>query len=453
MAGAIDDHGHKTHFTLFGVPVHVGVWFFVWPVLTVLGQNRTALGIVEFIAVVFVAVMVHELGHAYVYRRYGSPARIELWSLGGLTFGQRLQTRGQQALVSLAGPVPPLLLIGLPSYLAYRNGVFQYDLFWRQTLLDVWYVTLFWSIVNLLPMLPLDGGRLVDTWYGRRRARIASVATGVGAFVFFLVVPGFQSINLALLGLIMAGFNAYVMHKEKSLDMTMASGYMDVPGGMQIGRPIETAAGRPSRKEKKANEQKAKAWQATKTQTPQEVDAWKALEKGDLKGAARMVAKLETAASPVLSGAVLAREGKANAAVAAYATGISRHAWVPPIADRILAESGLGPQVADWLLSTDPYTGRQMLDRIVERFRGRSYFPAAAEINEVLAASAGFDEAGRHWYGAACDWSNADDHDRALAALKHSVDDGFADAGMVALEPSFAPLQDDPELTRLFGPG
>jgi stage IV sporulation protein FB len=415
----MEDHGHKTHFTLFGVPVHVGVWFFVWPVLTVLGQNRTALGIVEYIAVVFLAIMIHELGHAYVYRRYGSPARIELWSLGGLTFGQRLQTRGQQALVSLAGPVPPLIFIGIPSYFVYRN-LPGYDPFWSQTLFDIWQVTLFWSVINLLPMLPLDGGRLFDTWYGRRPARIASIATGIAAFVFFLANPVFRSFNLALLGLIMAGFNAYVMHKEKALDMTMVSGYMDMPGGMQIGRPIETAAGRPSRKEKKAAEQKAKAWQATK---------------------------------PVLSGAVLAREGKANAAVAAYATGISRHAWVPPIADRILAETGLAPQVADWLLSTDPYTGRQMLDRIVERFRGRSYFPAAAEINEVLAGSAGFDEAGRHWYGAACDWSNADEHDRALAALKHSIDAGFADAGMVALEPSFAPLQDDPGLTRLFGAG
>ncbi len=449
MAGSVDEHGNKTHFTLFGVPVHVHWFFFVWPVLIVLGQNRSALGIVEFIVVVFLGVMVHEMGHAYVYRRYGSPARIELWGMGGLTFGQQLRTKGQQALVSVAGPLPPLLFIGIPAYLAYRNGAFRYDPFWAQTLLDIWIVTLFWSVINMLPLLPLDGGRLVDTWFGRRPARIASIVTGVVAFVFFITV--WFDFSLAFLGLIMAGFNAYVMHKEKSLDMSMASGYMDSPGGMSVGRPIETAAGRPSRKEKKANEQKAKAWQATKAQTPQEVDAWKALEKGDVKGAARMVTKLETAASPILSGAVLAKEGKANAAVAAYATGISRHAWIPPVADRILAETGLAPQVADWLLSTDPYTGRQMLDRIVERFRGRGYFPAAAEINEVLAASAGFDEVGRHWYGAACDWSNADEHDRALAALKRSIDDGFADAGMVALEPSFAPLQDDPELTRLFG--
>ena len=67
-------------------------------------------------------------------------------------------------------------------------------------------------------------------------------------------------------------------------------------------------------------------------------------------------------------------------------------------------------------------------------------------------ASAGFDEVGRHWDGAACDWSNADEHERALAALKRSKDDGFANAHMVNLEPSFATLQDDPELARLFGP-
>src|SRR5204863_166497 len=98
-------------------------------------------------------------------------------------YGRTPRYRWQDVVVSLCGPVPPLLFVGLPSYIAYRAGVFQDDPFLRQFLLDVWWVNLTWSIVNVLPVLPLDGGRVCDAWFGRRTARIASIVTCLLAFL------------------------------------------------------------------------------------------------------------------------------------------------------------------------------------------------------------------------------------------------------------------------------
>src|SRR5438552_2684847 len=100
---------YDLHFPLFGFRVRIHPFFWLGTVL--LGSNvlredngLALLGI--WIVVVFVSILVHELGHAVAYRLYGSHAHIILWGFGGLAIGSpRVGGRARRIFVSFAGPL------------------------------------------------------------------------------------------------------------------------------------------------------------------------------------------------------------------------------------------------------------------------------------------------------------------------------------------------------------
>src|SRR5512134_1902796 len=174
-------HG-APHFVLFGTPVRVEPTFLL--VAAYLGFGQRDLGlIVAWVAVMFVGILLHELGHAMAYRFYGSSSAIVLWGFGGLTYGSAGLTPAKHVLVSLAGPLSGLVILGLPAWWLAESGLVT-----DPTALDVLdmvvFVNVVWSIVNLLPMLPLDGGNItrdlitiVTKRPGERPARIISIIT------------------------------------------------------------------------------------------------------------------------------------------------------------------------------------------------------------------------------------------------------------------------------------
>lgn len=164
-------------FSLMGIPVGIDWWF--WLVSVMLGDGLSARSpedwarVAVWVAVVFVSIMVHELGHALAGRRYGASPAIALHGFGGTTFLPGGQfTRSQSIIVSAAGPAAGLLLgllvlgmadvaQGMPrlARLAISYGI---------------YVNLFWTFVNLLPIQPLDGGQILREVLGPRRVGITS---------------------------------------------------------------------------------------------------------------------------------------------------------------------------------------------------------------------------------------------------------------------------------------
>jgi membrane-associated protease RseP (regulator of RpoE activity) len=149
-------------FKLFQIPVTVEPLFFVLVVFLGIRRNQIDL-IVIWVAVVFVSILVHELGHAFAGRRLGMAPAIRLHGLGGQTEWIAPQRLGrlQQIGISFAGPFAGFLLAG-GVYLAqplfaqapnWRFGVAYYDLLW---------VNIGWGILNLLPILPMDGGRILQ---------------------------------------------------------------------------------------------------------------------------------------------------------------------------------------------------------------------------------------------------------------------------------------------------
>jgi len=165
-------------FSLFDVPIAVH-WLF-WLSSAVIGGALGAatvegwIRVAVFVAVVLISVLLHELGHALVARRFGARPAILLHGLGGLThlFGARL-TRGQGILVSLAGPMAGLALgaivLGIGEFVTAANAV------GRSALGALVVVNIGWSLFNLLPILPMDGGQVLRDLAGPRRSRMVRV--------------------------------------------------------------------------------------------------------------------------------------------------------------------------------------------------------------------------------------------------------------------------------------
>jgi len=147
-------------FALGGFPIEIHWSFFL--VAALLGRSRDLYVLLTWVGVVFVSVLLHEMGHAFVGRRYGMHPEILLYGMGGLTSwrtGRRL-TRAQSILVSVAGPAAGLLLGAIVW------GITMIDMpdlnpLGRMTLRSLLWVNIMWSLLNLLPILPLDGGNVM----------------------------------------------------------------------------------------------------------------------------------------------------------------------------------------------------------------------------------------------------------------------------------------------------
>jgi stage IV sporulation protein FB len=173
-------------FRLFGIPVRVHPWF--WVVSAMMGwgsgpgQNSQEFfqRVLIWIACVFVSILIHELGHVVAGQWFGSRGNIVLYSMGGLAIGSSdLDRRWQRIAVSAAGPAAGFLLLGLIWGAVYLSGVRLQDVspMAERAYVYMIAINLFWGLVNLLPIWPLDGGKIsrevCDAVAGDRGIRVA----------------------------------------------------------------------------------------------------------------------------------------------------------------------------------------------------------------------------------------------------------------------------------------
>ena len=195
-------------FTVLGFPVSIH-WMFWLTAALLSGQiddlSRPgalwAMGI--WIAVVFLSVLWHELGHVIFQRKFGARPEIVLVAFGGLAIphGARF-TRWQSFIVAAAGPVFGLLLwTASEVFFHFRPAESPME---RQLAGMILFVNLFWSLVNLLPVLPLDGGHMLQAALGPRRLRIT---TAIGMVVAGLVaVAAFRFLGSFFMAFFFAWF-------------------------------------------------------------------------------------------------------------------------------------------------------------------------------------------------------------------------------------------------------
>jgi membrane-associated protease RseP (regulator of RpoE activity) len=147
-----------------------------------------------WIGICFVSILIHELGHAFAKRWYGISSYIVLYHFGGLSISDgadawrrpaRLR-HWDQVIISAAGPVFQMAFGLLVAAIAIAMGL---TLGTTSSLLSGWiplpegeapsnaalmaiidasvYMSIFWALLNLLPVLPLDGGRIAQGLIGQ----------------------------------------------------------------------------------------------------------------------------------------------------------------------------------------------------------------------------------------------------------------------------------------------
>jgi Zn-dependent protease len=225
------------NFSILGFPVRVHPLF--WLMCLLMGGGSSDGKVLLIVTVVFfVSILIHELGHALMIRRYGRDAHIVLYMMGGLAIegsndpykssytprGER-RTAQEQIYISLAGPVAGFIFAALALILVKGMGgevvqiwLYKYipmvvvppgDRVSEQLAQVMWillYVNIFWGLVNLLPVYPLDGGQVAmqlfmmqDSYGGFVRGLQLSIGAGIAAVIFFLWAMGAEGWYPAML--------------------------------------------------------------------------------------------------------------------------------------------------------------------------------------------------------------------------------------------------------------
>ena len=191
----------------FGIPVYISpYWFVIAGVFIFVDANNLASTLhgttrfvvaAAFVVLLYLSVLVHELSHSVVARGFGLPVRrILLYPLGGISEIEREpQTPGREFLVSAAGPALSLLLAaggwGLTHVVTAGTigGTLISQLMWANLIVGGF---------NLLPGLPLDGGRMLRAviWKVTGRPGTSTIAAAwagrvlaLGLFVLVLAPP------------------------------------------------------------------------------------------------------------------------------------------------------------------------------------------------------------------------------------------------------------------------
>jgi Zn-dependent protease/CBS domain-containing protein len=142
--------------------------------------------------VFFVSILLHEIGHSIVARRNGMEIEgITLWLFGGVSqFKEKFRSPGSEFRIGIAGPAVSLVLgvffVGLAAATKFATPV-------DGTLAWLGYINLLLLVFNLLPALPLDGGRVLRSalWKAKGDFGWATrIAANIGRGFGYLMIGG-----------------------------------------------------------------------------------------------------------------------------------------------------------------------------------------------------------------------------------------------------------------------
>lgn len=226
------------------IPITIHPLFWITAGLIGFFNSMSFMGTLVWVLIILVSVVVHEYGHALTALFFGKAPRIELVALGGLTYhgGDKLRA-WKQFLIIFNGPLfgfflflAATALLQVPAFAQGFSGAF---------LATFQAVNLFWTILNLIPVMPLDGGQLLrvvlEAFFGARGNKYALMVSMVLATLLGLVFFAFQAILVGAL-LFLLAFQSYDtwrrmrVYSEKdrsdSLKLALEKAEMD----LQVGR-------------------------------------------------------------------------------------------------------------------------------------------------------------------------------------------------------------------------
>jgi stage IV sporulation protein FB len=438
----------RAQFRIFGIPIRVEPFFII--VAALFGLDLSPLWVVfAWVGIVFVSVLVHELGHAVTYRILGQRSAIVLHGFGGFTIptggGRRVLTKPKSVLVSVSGALAQLLVLGVPLWLYWNNVVLEtwtWDgqaLSWVPIIYYTWFVSIWWAIFNLLPIRPLDGGHVAETLFGFETACKLSIGAAIVAgFV------AFRSGRFGLFGLLFFAFFAFINFRD--LRERQSTGTFDVDAPDAAAR-TKGRRGRRSRRRGAPDLQVVRPRDAMPDLTPRlppaeaETRAWNALRSGDGARAAGIMRQAGEGGNAFLRASIALLTGPVEMADDLFEAAYRAEPGGPPnlVPATLLADTGRAAPVAARLVA-EGREGVEAAAGLQTHLHYAERFTAAAEVGEQVFA-AGPQSPPQTAFEVACSWARAGSADEALRWVEAAVDAGFRAPGLLDGEPDLSSVR------------
>ncbi len=271
-----------------GIAVRVHLAFLLFIVIELLLSLKTStvigLGFMALtLACLFGIVLLHEFGHCLACRRTGGEAdEILMWPLGGLAFCRPPQRWTAHLVTAVGGPIVNVLIcailvptlgvltgkwwgVAIPSPFnpigIFSAGIDGYQPWWLMALFLANWLSIVLLLFNLLPIFPLDGGRIVQAllWPRLGYARSMRVAVWTGYFgALALLIAGFVMNNVMLLMIAaFGGITCYVTNRQLAYTESVLgfeSEGVDYSASLGAGSEPDQREAKPSRRERRAEQ-------------------------------------------------------------------------------------------------------------------------------------------------------------------------------------------------------
>jgi Zn-dependent protease/predicted transcriptional regulator len=226
---------------IFGIQLRIHLTFFLlllFVFASVMSEHgvRAAVMSALFICALFACVVIHEVGHSLIARRFGKEAKsITLLPIGGVAAIDQMPTKpGQEIAVSLIGPLINLVIAGILYVLVgAKTGVALPNLYpesGKVFLAGLIGVNIMLAVFNLIPAFPMDGGRVLRGLLAMKmdyvQATTWAVNIGQAIAAFFIFFGLFYNFLLALIGIFL-----YLGAGSEKQQVILQSLLAEVPAG------------------------------------------------------------------------------------------------------------------------------------------------------------------------------------------------------------------------------
>lgn len=183
-------------FKLFGIPVGVHATFLFIALLGAVSYRGW--DIAMWTVAAFVSILAHEMGHALVASGFGARGvNVTLYGLGGVTTYSHTGTMAQwkSFIISAAGSAVGIMLGGA-VWFAARSGVFDAAGHEASVFIDsLIFTSLVWGILNWIPIVPLDGGHMVQHFVAIFSPKRAPLISQIITWIAVVVIVPYAWIN------------------------------------------------------------------------------------------------------------------------------------------------------------------------------------------------------------------------------------------------------------------
>lgn len=205
---------------VFGIPVrfHFTFWLIVvWLIVIGSRGQQSAAGTTFYILSIFGSVLLHELGHAVVARRFRiKTIEIVMLPIGGLARLERPPRAREEFWVAIAGPAVNLIIGGALLGFAWLGGRTLAPETWMAQPNDsnlaerIGIANLFLAVFNLIPAFPMDGGRILRSLLARWRPEHEATRTAARIGMGMAAIMGLYGLLAGNFFLVFIAFFIYV---------------------------------------------------------------------------------------------------------------------------------------------------------------------------------------------------------------------------------------------------